>query len=491
MADQPPTGPASTALPPPAGTPLTAQVGTPLPPPAKSGRSCFGCGCGGCLLAIVLVALLVFGGGYYFFIVQAQAAVPAPAALQVISTPVDVDTNNSAGLHTARPGQELTAGNIVRTGDQGHAMIQFPDGSFVRMSPTTTVTVTAAQLSHDGNLQSVSLSQKIGRTFTNVQHLVSGASFQVGGHAVSASVRGTQFEILVRANFTNLIKVFDGTVKVQGQGATIATLTAGQQIDADANGRLSGQGLIKPEAADPFFLEAQCARTVSAGNNLGTVQTSTGEGLATGQTAEADYSSPGGTLSIALCYPGSSMTLTIIDPAGNAHTSKDSSRPLQANLRGSPGRYRAIVKAEDVPGGEAWAVSFATNGSCSAEPVDTGGFVRQTVSNDQLSQSLASSGVTLQVQGTSPASARISYYSDLGGVPIAWTVIFYAATPNLGVVLTQVTVRGINLTTQVASRLSSVIGQSLSVPTDFTVDRVYSCKGSAGAVMVIEGHRAA
>jgi len=491
MADQPPTGPASTPLPPPAGTPLTAQVGTPLPPPAKSGRSCFGCGCGGCLLAIVLVVLLVFGGGYYFFIVQAQAAVPAPAALQVISTPVDVDTNNSAGLHTARPGQELTAGNIVRTGDQGHAMIQFPDGSFVRMSPTTTVTVTAAQLSHDGNLQSVSLSQKIGRTFTNVQHLVSGASFQVGGHAVSASVRGTQFEILVRANFTNLIKVFDGTVKVQGQGATIATLTAGQQIDAEVPGRLSGQGLIKPEAADPYFLEAQCARTVSAGNNLGTVQTSTGEGLATGQTAEADYSSPGGTLSIALCYSGSSMTLTIIDPAGNAHTSKDSSRPLQANLRGSPGRYRAIVKAEDVPGGEAWAVSFATNGSCSAEPVDTGGFVRQTVSNDQLSQSLASSGVTLQVQGTSPASARISYYSDLGGVPIAWTVIFYAATPNLGVVLTQVTVRGINLTTQVASRLSSVIGQSLSVPTDFTVDRVYSCKGSAGGVMVIEGHRAA
>jgi hypothetical protein len=56
-------------------------------------------------------------------------------------------------------------------------------------------------------------------------------------------------------------------------------------------------------------------------------------------------------------------------------------------------------------------------------------------------------------------------------------------------VLTQVTVRGINLTTQVASRLNSAIGQSLSVPTDFTVDRVYSCKGSGGGVMVIEGHR--
>ncbi len=487
MAVQPPTGPAGTPLPPPVGTPVPPPVGTALPPPVKPRRSCLGCGCGGCLLAIVLVVLLVFGGGYYFFILQAQAAVPAPAALQVISTPVDVDTNNSAGFHTARPGEELTAGNSVRTGDQGHAAIQFPDGSYMRMSPNTTVTVTAAQLSHDGNLQSASLSQKVGRTFTNVQHLVSGASFQVGGHSVSASVRGTQFEVLVRADQTNLIKVFDGTVKVTG--TTTATLTAGQQIDADANGKLSGQGLIKPEAADPYALAAQCARTVSSGTNPGSVQTSTGEGLATGQTAEVDYSSPGGTLSFALCYPGSLMTLTVIDPSGATHTSRQGSRPVQGNLSGPPGRYRAIVRAEDVPGGEPWAISFATNSSCSAESVDTGGFVRQTISNDQISQALASSGVTLQVQGTSPASARVSYYSDLGGVPISWTVIFYAATPNLGLVLTQVTVRGINLTTQVASKLSSAIGQSLTFPTDFTVDRVYSCKGSGGGVMVIEGHR--
>ena len=487
MADQPPAGPVSSPLPPPAGTPLPPPAGAPLPPPVKPRRSCLGCGCGGCLLAIVLVVLLVFGGGYYFFILQAQAAVPAPAALQVISTPVDVDTGNSAGFHTARPGQELVAGNSVRTGDGGHAAIQFPDGSYVRLSPSTTVTVSAAQLSHDGNLQSASLSQKAGRTFTNVQHLVAGASFKVGGHSVSASVRGTQFEVLVRANLTNLIKVFVGTVQVTG--TTTVTLTAGQQIDADANGKLSGQGPIKPEAADPYALEAQCAGTVSAGTNPGTVQTSTGEGLASGQTAEADYSSPGGTLSIALCYPGSFMTLTIIDPAGVSHTSRQSSRPVQGNLSGPPGRYRAIVRAEDAPGGEPWAISFATNSSCSAENVDTGGFVRQTLSNDQLSQALASSGVTLQVQGTSPASARVTYYSDLGGAPISWTVIFYSATPNLGLVLTQVTVRGINLTTQVASKLNSAIGQSLNVPTDFTVDRVYSCKGSGGGVMVIEGHR--
>lgn len=432
--------------------------------------------------------LLVVGGGYYFFILQAQAAVPSPATLLVISTPVDVDTNNSAGFHTAKPGQELAAGNSVRTGEGGHAAIQFPDGSYVRMSPSTTVTLTAAQLSHDGNLQSASLVQRAGRTFTNVQHLVGGASFQVGGHSVSASVRGTQFELLVRADQTNLIKVFDGTVKVSGK--TTATLTAGQQIDADANGRLSGQGPIRPEVQDPYAQNTTCARAVSSGTTAGTAQTSTGDTITTGQTVEIDYHSPGGTVSVALCYPGSLMTVTVTDPNGVKHVSRQGSPPVQFNLTGPPGLYRAVVRGVDLPsGGEPFSLAFATATTCGGDNIDTGGFVRQTISNEQIAASLKSSGVTLQVQGTSPTSARVSYYSDLGGVPISWSVIAYAASPNLGLVLTEVTVRGINLTTQVAQRLNSAIGQSLTLSTDFSVDRVYSCKGAGGGVMVIEGHR--
>ena len=56
-------------------------------------------------------------------------------------------------------------------------------------------------------------------------------------------------------------------------------------------------------------------------------------------------------------------------------------------------------------------------------------------------------------------------------------------------VLTQVSVRGINITTRLASSLPAGISQSLSVPTDYTVDRVYSCKSPTGGVMIIEGHR--
>jgi hypothetical protein len=465
-----------------------APVNAPVAPPVKAGRACFGCGCGGCLLVIVLIVLLVAGGGYYFFVVQAQAAVPSPAALLVITTPVDVNTDGS-GFHPGRPGQELTAGNAVRTGEGGHAAIQFPDGSYVRMSPSTVVTLTAAQLSHDGNLQSASLAQKIGRTLTNVQHLVSGATFQVSGHSVSAQVRGTQFEVLVRADGTNLIKVFEGTVRVSG--ATTVTLTAGQQIEADAKGRLSVPRAIQSEPQDPYAQTAQCARAVSTGTSSGTAQTLTGDNLTTGQAAEVDYHSPGGTVSVALCYPGSSMSVTVIDPTGAQHTSRQARPPVQFNLSGPAGLYRAIVRGVDLPKeGEPFSLAFATNAPCTEGNVDSGGFVRQTISNDQIAQALQQSGITLQVQGTSSNSARVFYYSGVGGVSISWTIIFYAASPNLGFVLTQVTVRGINITTGVVSRLSSITGQSVSsIPTDFAIDRVYSCKGPGGGMMVIEGHR--
>src|SRR5258708_15838216 len=125
------------------------------------------------------------------------------------------------------------------------------------MSPDTTVSVTAAQLNKDGTLQSAGLQQKVGRTLSNVQHLVGGASYHVGAHSVSAEVRGTEFEILVRANGTNLIKVFVGSVKVAG--ATSITLNAGQEVDADANGKLSNPRPIQPDTQHPSPQPAQCA----------------------------------------------------------------------------------------------------------------------------------------------------------------------------------------------------------------------------------------
>ncbi len=444
-------------------------------------------GCGGCLLVIVLVFLLLAGSGYFFLVAQAQAGVASPAALLVFSTPVDVG-NNDSGYRPATSGQSLNAGNSVRTGDTGKATIQFPDGTLVRMSPNTTVTVQAAQLTNGGNLKSASIAQKVGRTLSVVQHLAGGSDFTVGGHSVSAEVRGTQFEVLVRNDGSNLIKVFDGTVSVSGK--TTTNVTSGHEIDADKNGNLSAPRPIRPERNDPYALVAQCQAAVASGNSAGTIQVTTGDNLATGQTAESDYNSGGGAVSVALCYPGSLMTLAVTDPSGAVHAAGGSPAAV-ARFSGPPGLWRAAVRAVDVNPAEPWAVAWATNSVCGGPTVDDGAVVRETLSNAQLASGLANSGstgISIQVQGVSSNSARIYYYSNVGGVEISWTIDFYAATPNLGWVLTQVTVRGINLTTQVVSRLTAAGASVSSIPTDYIVDRVYSCVGPDGNTMVIEGH---
>lgn len=459
---------------------------TSAPPRAKR-SGCFGCGCGGCLLVLVLIALLIGGTGYFVFVVQASAAVTAPASLVVINQPITVDGN--PGL----AGQPLNAGNSVSTGDGGHGAIDFPDGSYMRMAPNTTVQITSVQLQKTGSLQTIALAQKVGRTFVNVQHLANGASFSVDGHNVSAAVRGTQFEVLVRPDHTNRIWVFVGTVRVSGK--TSRTLTAGQEIDADANGDLTNLRSNQFDPSDPFPMSQQCATSAETGNNAGTVNSSSGDALTNGQSAESDYYSPGGNLTMTFCYPGSLMSVTLTDPNGAKQT-RQGTAPITIHVpNGPPGVYKALVRAISVAAtGEAYSVAFATDAPCAAGNVDTGGVVRETLSNSQIATALAesgSSGVTIYVSGTSPSSARIVYYSDIAGIPISWTIDFYAATPDLGAVITQVTVHGVNVTTQLISNLSSFGVHSISaIPSGFVVDRVYSCTTAAGdGLMVVEGHR--
>ena len=480
---QPPPPPA-----PPAAAPPGQQQAVPPTPGQRSGcgRGC-GFGCGGCLVAAILVVLLVFGGGYWFFVVQASAAVNAPATLVVINQPVTVDG------HPGIPGESLNPGDTVATQDGGHAIVQFADGSFVRLSPNTTAQVTSAQLQKDGRLKSAGLRDNVGRVFADVQHLASGATFQVSGHSVTATVRGTQFEVLVNPDGTSRIWVFVGTVTVTGR--TSATLTAGQEIDADANGNLSNRRSNQFDKTDAFPLTARCSAAAVAGNTSGTMQASAGRVLTNGQTAEDDYSSPGGNLTVVLCYPGSLMSLTLVDPLGRQYT-RQGPPPVTLKIPNAPpGRYRATVRAVNVTeGGEAYSIAFATDAACTPGNVDDGTTVRWTLSNTQIANAIAgagSTGVTLQVQGTSPNSATLVYYSDLGGLPISWTIAFYAATPNLGVVITQATVRNINVTTQLVSQLTSLAHNSISsLPSGFIVDRVYSCTAANGdGLMVIEGHR--
>ncbi|HLZ96138.1 MAG TPA: FecR family protein [Candidatus Dormibacteraeota bacterium] len=469
--------------------PPGAQPAPAAPPPPGKKSGCAGCSvsCLGCLGVIALVIILLLGGGYFFFVAQAQAGVASPAALLVATDPVEVGHNDS-GYAPANSGQSLDAGSSVRTGHTGRATIQFPDGSLTRVAPDTTVTITSAQLNTAGSLKSATLAEKIGRTFSVVQKLTGGATFKVSGHSVSAEVRGTQFEVVVNSDFSNLFKVFDGSVVVAGQ--TTVTLRAGHQVTVDPDGRVGNPQSIRPDRNDPYQLEVQCADAVSRGPDAGTVQTTTGGPLSTGQSADVFYNSPGGSVSVALCWPGGQMAIALTDPNGSQHSSFGPSGSV-LKAAGPAGRWTALVNAVNVPVPEPFAVAFSSDVGCAGQTFDDGATVRQVLSNNELAHSLGQSGITgitIQVQGTSSTSATIYYAYSGNGIDVSWMIDFYAATPNLGYVFTSVKVHGIDITTQFVSRLNAAGAAVTSIPQNYIVDRVYSCVGPDGDMMVIEGH---
>src|SRR5438034_6246728 len=156
--------------------PVVTQQSTAPTGPRRGG--CFGRGCGfsclGCAGVLVLATLLLLGSGYWFFVVQASAAVTAPASLIVFNQPVTVDNNPGAA------GQALNANDTVETKAKGHAAIQFPDGSYVRMSPDTTVQITNVQVQRTVQLQTADFVPKGGRTMNNVHYTPRRAHFTTG-----------------------------------------------------------------------------------------------------------------------------------------------------------------------------------------------------------------------------------------------------------------------------------------------------------------------
>ena len=95
--------------------------------------------------------------------------------------------------------------------------LALPDGTLMRLASATTITLDSAHFTKTGTLHDAKILQQVGRTFTNVQHLVSGATFQVAGQSATATVRGTKFEVYIKSDGTMTVKLFEGTLDFDGK----------------------------------------------------------------------------------------------------------------------------------------------------------------------------------------------------------------------------------------------------------------------------------
>jgi hypothetical protein len=101
----------------------------------------------------------------------------------------------------------------VRTSSDGHAVLTFIDGSTMVIEPAGSLVLEEATFTQ-GSV-AVRVFQSVGLTWSSVSRLLApGSRFEVRTPAITASVRGTAFEVEVAPDGETRVRTSDGTVTV-------------------------------------------------------------------------------------------------------------------------------------------------------------------------------------------------------------------------------------------------------------------------------------
>jgi hypothetical protein len=440
------------------------------------------------LIIILLVVVLIAAAALFWLSSAAQAAVNAAATLTVFQPTVSVARGGGAFL-TAATGTVVLPGDSVKTDAKGRAAIQLPDGTLTRMAGDTEIALTSAHFAKTGNLQDASILQKVGRTFTNVQHLASGAIFKVGGQSAVASVRGTKFEVLVNPDGSMLVKLFDGELDLDGKNHI--HLTSGQQASIDAQGNVGPAGPIQPDPNDPFGPQQAASDATNQGTTPGTEQNFIGPPIHNGEQQSYTYSfAGGGIVKAALGYKGSSMALRVKSPDGHVYSSTGHS-PIVVLVPNAPaGIYTITVAGISGLGasGEEPFVSVSALEPCATATIAQNGAVRHGYTAQDLANAInvpGLSNLSLNIVGESLAGSIITGNGTYNGVGWTGTVVLFMHGGVLEIFAVGATVFNVSVPAQqIVQQIGAAIAQDpTNINPGFVVDRLFTCKG----VLMIDG----
>ncbi|HSM02545.1 MAG TPA: FecR domain-containing protein [Acidimicrobiia bacterium] len=163
------------------------------------------------------------------------------ATLRIHVGTVEVQAGSGA-FATATDGQALSEGDAVRTGADGRASIEWPDGSVTRLDVDTTFRI--EELSGGSVLSpstAIEGTQETGNSFSRVVELTeTGDRFSIATPTASAAVQGTEYYVLIGAGGSGTIVVTDGAVVVTTESGEEVVVQTGQSVVVDADGNVEG-----------------------------------------------------------------------------------------------------------------------------------------------------------------------------------------------------------------------------------------------------------
>src|SRR5438128_3686469 len=462
---------------------VAARPSKNAPPKGRGGRR---------FLIVLVVLVLIVAGALVWLNGAAQAEVNASATLTVYQP--NASTSHGGGDFTPAPtGAVIHAHDLVKTDTKGRAAVTLPDGTLMRLASDTTISLDSAHFTKNGNLHDVTLTQQIGRTFTNVQHLATGSTFDVRGKSATASVRGTKFEILIDAQGNMTVKVFAGTVILHNANGSV-TINAGQQATAKADGTITNPIPIAPDPNDPFGPALDASNAVSIGTTPGTEQDFIGAPLHNGEQQTYTYSYAGGSLvKASLGYPGSAMKLTVVAP-DNQKYSATGKLPTVEVHNAPGGIYKIFVDGVSGlgTGGEEPFLAVASLESCASADIEQNGAVHRGYSAQDLINAVQQSGqvsglsnLKLTITDDSAAGAIITGSGTYNGAGWSGTIVIVAHNGVFDIMPTGGAVFGMSVPAQqIVQQIAAAIGQDPSnINPGFVIDRLFTCKG----VMIVDG----
>jgi FecR protein len=443
------------------------------------------------LLILLVLVIVVVAGGIFWLNSAAQAAVNVSATLTVYQPTTSLQRGSGGAFAAATSGAQVQGGDSVETDTKGRASIQLPDGTLTRLASDTQVTLDTAHFSKNGALHDAKLTQKIGRTLTSVQHLISGATFQVAGQSAVASVRGTKFEVYIKPDGTMIVKLYEGFLHFAGKNGTFVDLVAGQQATADPQGIVGKAGPIQPDPNDPFGPALDASAAVSTGTTPGTEQDFIGAPVHNGEQQQYRYSYAGGSLvKASLGYPGSAMQLKIQAPDGQMFTGSGKS-PIVVSVTNAPaGIYVLTVVGVSGLGvvGEEPFLAVAAVEPCVSSDIDQNGAVRRGYTDKDLANAVQVSGLsnlTVTIAPNSPAGAIVTGQGTYNGVGWTGSVLLVPHNGVVEIMAVGATVFGVSVPAQqIVTQIGSAIGQDpTNLNVGFIVDRLFACD----SVVMIDG----
>ena len=161
------------------------------------------------------------------------------ATLRILEGGVQVQEGDAAP-QPGTDGAALNEGDIITTGPDGRAAIEYFDGSLTRLDFNTTFElVTLETIDNEAGSKVIEASQTEGNSYNRVAELTDAESrFDIETPTATASVQGTVYAVLVSPDGSTTIATIDGTVMVPS-GDGFVKVVAGTLVVVGADGSVS------------------------------------------------------------------------------------------------------------------------------------------------------------------------------------------------------------------------------------------------------------